>query len=238
MPPKKGGRRAAPKRAQKTPEAPEAQPAQQQGEEDAFFKPGEAGPAEDEAEEDQFAAAHDVQVDRESLYTTLAPPSATNQNAPEESQTGETGGSGPLDYSLPQPAGMKSQLFGYQRDAVGWLARRERGGVLWHDLNSVSHENNNTGSKKNAVEPLSPERKAELEAQCSMLRGGLLADEMGLGKTLEVIGLVLSHPYDEGEAKQLREAVDDDADLPENIREVREDVPPPDLPLPCFFFRG
>ena len=118
----------------------------------------------------------------------------------------------------------------YQRRAVGWMVRRERGGAAAATKRGDSKEDSFDvwgGSRAFATHPLwsalptdDPERPLYVNWYTGQttsvrfppprdVRGGVLADEMGLGKTVELLMCVLANKYVPEKEKNERDADDD-----------------------------
>ena len=118
----------------------------------------------------------------------------------------------------------------YQRRAVGWMVRRERGGAAAATKRGESKEDSFDdwgGSRAFATHPLwsalptdDPERPLYVNWYTGQttsvrfppprdVRGGVLADEMGLGKTVELLMCVLANKYVPEKEKNERDADDD-----------------------------
>ena len=118
----------------------------------------------------------------------------------------------------------------YQRRAVGWMVRRERGGAAAATKRGDSKEDSFDvwgGSRAFATHPLwsalptdDPERPLYINWHTGQttsvrfppprdVRGGVLADEMGLGKTVELLMCVLANKYVPEKEKNERDANDD-----------------------------
>lgn len=85
---------------------------------------------------------------------------------------------GALEAMEPPKDVIKSELFLHQKEALGWLVRRENSGELppfWEERN---------GSYVNVLTNYQTNKRPE------PLRGGIFADDMGLGKTLTLLSLI------------------------------------------------
>jgi SWI/SNF-related matrix-associated actin-dependent regulator of chromatin subfamily A3 len=72
-----------------------------------------------------------------------------------------------------------SELFGHQKEALGWMVHREESADLppfWQEGEDGGFENVLTNQKT--------------EKRPSPLKGGIFADDMGLGKTLTLLSLI------------------------------------------------
>ena len=125
----------------------------------------------------------------------------------------------------------------YQRRAVDWMIRRERGGApaaskrgdgactkeddacakalhpLWSELGDAAvYVNWNTGQLT----------RRRFDAHVAEPSGGILADEMGLGKTVELMMCVLAHRYVPPAA--VKEEKEEETALAENTKPVDGEV--------------
>jgi SWI/SNF-related matrix-associated actin-dependent regulator of chromatin subfamily A3 len=77
------------------------------------------------------------------------------------------------------PPGMLYELFGHQKEALGWMVHREESADLppfWQEGEDGGFENVLTNQKTEKRPP--------------PLKGGIFADDMGLGKTLTLLSLI------------------------------------------------
>ena len=109
-----------------------------------------------------------------------------------------------------QPEALKLSLFPFQRQSLQWMLDREQqpGGLnmcFWQEHPLLP------GSGRSSFfynptcgELMSPDTMVDGRPPIST--GGFLCEEMGLGKTIELIGLVLSNPFDEAVASSRSKA--------------------------------
>ncbi len=104
---------------------------------------------------------------------------------------------------LPELPALRPTLRGYQRDAVGWMLAREGlaaaavppgSELLWRCVHG-SGEGDGTPLHWNTANGAMSLAPPPAPVAPVPLRGGILADEMGLGKSVEVISLLLAHPF-------------------------------------------
>ncbi|KAL7060545.1 hypothetical protein AAHC03_09934 [Spirometra sp. Aus1] len=102
---------------------------------------------------------------------------------------------------LPQPKQVKIRLLDYQLDAIRWMLLREAGisspvNADWIKSFFIPVTATNAEGGPVYFSTLTGHFvKTMPDIDSSSCLGGILADEMGLGKTLEIISLILLHPF-------------------------------------------
>uniref|UniRef100_A0A0X3PX32 Helicase ATP-binding domain-containing protein n=1 Tax=Schistocephalus solidus TaxID=70667 RepID=A0A0X3PX32_SCHSO len=102
---------------------------------------------------------------------------------------------------ISQPNQVKIKLLDYQLDAIRWMLTREAGTNNPVDANWIKSFFVPVTAVDAKGGPLYFSSltghfvKAVPDLDSSSCLGGILADEMGLGKTLEIISLILLHPF-------------------------------------------